>query len=256
MKILLWNINGIRAIIKKQVKDNLLFLDYINKSNCDIICFNETKISETDMQKLNILSKYPYQYHAFSSTKKGYSGVSTYSKIKPLKQYIFSENLEGRVIGLEYEKYILINVYQPNAGAKLNRLEYRTHKWDKLFKQYINKLQKIKPVIIAGDLNVAYTELDVANAHKHEHSAGYTIQERNAFDELLVNYNLIDSWRYLHPNKIEYTYFDYRSKARIHNRGWRIDYFLCSKKIIKHIKYVNIQSNVFGSDHLPIICNI
>lgn len=256
MKILFWNINGIRAILKKNVNDQQSFEKYLISTRSDIICFNETKITGAIMDKITILESYPYVYHAYSETKKGYSGVSIYSKIKPLKQYTFSENEEGRVLGLEFESFILINVYQPNAGSKLQRLQYRCSVWKSKFKSYIQRLQKIKPVIIAGDMNVAFTEMDVANASKHETSAGYTIEERSAFEDLLVNCKLIDSWRYLNPSKIQYTYFDYRSKARDHNRGWRIDYFLVSKRIIKKISKVTIQSNIYGSDHLPIICNL
>ncbi len=256
MKIFIWNVNGIRAIIKKNVNNDTLFLDYLNKINCDIICFNETKISKADMSKLNILQNYPYQYHAHSIIKKGYSGVSIYSKLSPLKSYEFPENDEGRVIGLEYDKFILINVYQPNSGNKLVRLDYRINNWSKIFQKYVNRLQKIKPVIIVGDLNVAASEIDIANPDKHLNSAGYTIDERNAFYNLLESSKLIDSWRYLHPNKIEYTYFDYRSKARKYNRGWRIDYCLVDKKIINYINTVTIQSNIIGSDHIPLIANL
>jgi exodeoxyribonuclease-3 len=254
MKILLWNINGIRAIIKKKVKDELTFEEYLTSTNSDIICFNETKISSNLIHTINILELYPYVYHSHSEIKKGYSGVSIYSKIKPNKQTSI-HNDEGRLIVLEFDKFILVNVYQPNAGSKLARLNYRTDIWDNYFINLIKKLQKKNNVIIVGDMNVAHTEMDIKNPDKHLHSAGFTIEERNNFNTLLDSNNLIDAWRHNHPHTIAYTYFDYRSRARERNSGWRLDYLLTSEKILKKIKKIYID-NIFGSDHLPLITDI
>ncbi len=256
MRVMIWNVNGIRAIQKKRVLDDLDFESYISSSNCDIVCFNETKICLDKLQKLNLFTDYLYQYHSNSCNKKGYSGVSIYSKIMPLKEHAFAENSEGRVVCLEYHKFILVAVYQPNSGSTLARIEYRVNKWATVFLQFIKRLQKSKPVMIVGDMNVARSSLDVKDASRHTHSAGYTESERIAFDKLLNDCNLVDSWRIRHPNSVEYTYFDYRSRARERNAGWRIDYVLCSSALDSLIKSVSICSNVMGSDHVPLICEL
>ena len=255
MKILLWNINGIRAIIKKKVDKNNSFEDYLIKSKADIICFNETKITNIDMDKINILKNYKYTYHAHSTKRKGYSGVSIYSKHEPLNKFELPNDDEGRVVALEFNKFIIINVYQPNSGAKLQRLDYRVNEWKHTFDKFILKMKKIKPVILVGDMNVAHEPIDIKYPEKHEQNAGYTLKERNVFSNLINKYELIDSWRKLHPNKIEYTYFDYRTKARSRNAGWRLDYILVSKYLFKYIKKVDIDSDIIGSDHIPVIAN-
>ncbi len=257
MKIILWNINGLRAIIKKIVKAKLTFEKYLINTKADIICFNETKISEDNMALIEILKEYKYTFHAYSTIKKGYSGVSIYSKIKPLHSYYLDNDLEGRIVCLEFDNYILINVYQPNSGTKLNRLSYRIDEWSYIFQQFINKVKKInKYMIITGDMNVAHTDLDIKYPEKHKKTAGCTEIEQSKLTELLETNNLIDAWRYHYPQKIQYSYFDYRSRGRDHNRGFRLDYFLISKKCISKVKKIKINSDVYGSDHLPVILNI
>ncbi len=255
MKILLWNINGIRAIIKKKVKPNVKFEEYIKKY--DIICLNEIKITERDLEKINILIEtHPYQYFAHSLNKKGYSGVSILSKFKPIKKIKTFTYDEGRLIVLEFDTYILVVVYSPNAGIKLKRLDFKLE-FNKKFIKLINRLQSIKPIIIAGDLNVAHKDIDLYKPEIHHDMAGFTDEEREDFTNLLDKEQLIDVWRDKHPDKIQYSYFNYRTKARERgNRGWRIDYILVSKEINHLVKKIKIDDTVYGSDHLSLIMNI
>jgi exodeoxyribonuclease-3 len=159
---------------------------------------------------------------------------------------------EGRIIVVEIKNYYIINVYTPNSGEGLHRLDWRTNIWDKAFISYMNKLQKIKPIIICGDLNVAHNEIDLKNPKTNVKTAGFTKEERESFNILLNDLKLIDVYRTLYPNKIEYTYWSYKYKARSRNIGWRIDYFLITEKIIKNIKTCHIIQNILGSDHAPI----
>lgn len=256
IKILHWNINGIRAIMKKKVYQGLSFESSINKENADIIVFNETKISD-DTRTNNgpvccLFKKYPYQYHAHA-IKKGYSGVSVYSKIQPVK-LLNIDNDEGRLVALEYSKFILIATYVPNSGAKLDRLNYRTKEWDKQFLQMCKRLNKRKPLIVVGDLNVAHMDLDISHPEKHHMSPGFTDSERGNFDRLLRSCNLLDTWRIQNDRKVAYTYFDYRTRARQRNAGWRIDYILISGSIQSKLIDSKILDKWVGSDHLPIVC--
>lgn len=260
MKILHWNINGLRAIIKKntiidnKVKKDNTFENFIYNEDADIVCFNETKICEEKMKENGpILVNYQYQYYTHCKTKKGYSGVTIFSKIKPIRQLNDFDDEEGRLICLEYKEYYLIATYVPNSGAALKRLSYRVNQWDKQFKSYINKLMKSKEVIIVGDLNVANEKIDVFKPETHLKSAGFTIEERDSFKNLLKETKLIDTYRYLYPTKQEYTYYNYRTKARLYNSGWRIDYCLVSNKLKNKIKSNKILKKIYGSDHLPIL---
>lgn len=257
MKILLWNINGIRAISKKNVLPNKTFSDFIK--SYDIIVFNETKIDCKKLEELSHLIPENYHaYHSCCSTKKGYSGVSVMSKSAAIRRIEpdFKDN-EGRLVILEYPKFILIGVYVPNSGStdlktkKPKRLPYRIN-WNDKFQSMITRLEKTKPVIVAGDMNVAFTEMDVHQSGRNKKHAGYTDEERNGFANLLQETTLIDLWRRMHPSKVQYTYFDYRTKARNRNAGWRIDYILISKSIYRLIKSCNILGNVIGSDHVPL----
>lgn len=250
IKIFHWNINGIRAILKKEI-DNTSFEQFIDNQHADIVAFNETKICSNSMCSIEILKSYPYQYHAHAS-KRGYSGVSVYSKIEPIKQIKTNIDEEGRIIVLEYAKFIFIAVYVPNSGAKLARLSYRTTDWDNKFLKLCKQLEKRKPIIIAGDMNVAYMDIDVNHPERHKQSAGFTDNERGNFDKLLRTCDLLDSWRISHLDKIGYTYFDYRTRARERNAGWRIDYILISSKLQKNIIRSQIMTNIYGSDHIPI----
>jgi exodeoxyribonuclease-3 len=261
MKIIAWNINGIRAAIKKPYLYNL-----INTENPDIFCLGETKMScpheHIDIIiKENIKKKY-YSYWSLCNTKKGYSGTIIFTKIKPLN-IIYGLNInnieydnEGRVITCEYNKYYLIHVYTPNSGQNLSRLEFRTEIWDIKFKEYIQKLQEHKNIILCGDLNVAHTEIDLKNPKANERTAGYTIEERNNFNLLLNDTKLIDAFRFKQPTEIKYSYWSYKFKARQNNNGWRIDYFLLSDTLKTKIISNDILTNILGSDHAPIILQI
>jgi exodeoxyribonuclease-3 len=261
MKIIAWNINGIKAMLKK---NNLT--DLINSENPDIFCLGETKIScpfiniKEELDK-KIKENY-YSYWSPCKTKKGYSGTAIFSKIEPL-DVIYGLKInnidyddEGRVITCEYKKYYLIHVYTPNSGEALKRLDFRVKTWDKMFIKYINILQEKKPVIICGDLNVAHKEIDIKNSKTNLQSAGFTIEERESFDILLSDLNVIDTFRYLKPLEIKYSFWSYRFKSREKNAGWRLDYFLLSKKLLKKIINSDIIIDIMGSDHAPIILEI
>lgn len=258
MRLLLWNVNGLRAISKKVVQGDLTFEQFI--SNYDVVVLNETKISERQLQcNASLLPDAFMGYHSHSIAKQGYSGVSILTKTPPLRRIMptFVDN-EGRLVILEFESLILIGVYTPNAGVadKSTRLparhDHRTTKWDVEFRQMCIKLEKKKPIVVMGDLNVAATEMDLHAPTKMVRHAGFTIEERNNFCNLLQDTTLIDAWRRKHPSKIEYSYFDYRSRARQRNAGWRIDYALVSKSIYAKIGSCVIMSDVYGSDHVPL----
>lgn len=263
MIICTWNINGLRSILKKDFiqhnkksKTNT-FSTFVEESNYDIICFNETKISDEKMKEFSdILPSYPYRYYTHSQKKLGYSGVSIYSKIEPIQEIETFDDNEGRILCIEFQPFYLVAVYTPNAGSHLQRLEYRTKEWDKQFRSFVKRLLKTKEVIIAGDLNVAYEDIDIHKPDIHRNkSAGFTDAERSNFGKLL-ELGLIDSFRYMNPTSKEYTYFDYRSRARMRNAGWRIDYILVSEKLKKKIISSYIDPTVYGSDHIPIISEI
>lgn len=258
-----WNVNGLRSILKKEFiqhnkkeKSNT-FEKYIEESPFDIICFNETKISDDKMKEYeHILPSYPYRYYTHSQKKLGYSGVSIYSKINPIQEIETFEDDEGRIICLEFKTYYLVAVYTPNAGSHLQRLEYRTKEWDKQFRGYIKKLQKHKHVIIAGDLNVANEDMDIHKPEAHRNkSAGFTDAERFNFKQI-IKLGMMDTFRYMNPSSKEFTYFDYRSRARMRNAGWRIDYILVSEELKNKLRSAYIENHVYGSDHLPMIVDI
>lgn len=261
MKIIAWNVNGIRAILKK--KD---FIDLLNDENPDIFCMGETKIScpydavEDDIHK-KLNNKY-FIYWSPCKVKAGYSGTAILTKKEPLN-IIYGLNIgdkeyddEGRVITCEYSKFYLIHVYTPNSGELLKRLEYRTKTWDHAFIKYINKLQEKKKVILCGDLNVAHKEIDLKNPKTNLRSAGFTIEERTSFDNLLDKTGLVDSFREIHSETIKYSYWSYRQKARERDAGWRIDYFLVPKLFLKKINKSDILTEIYGSDHAPVILEI
>ena len=257
MKIIAWNVNGIRSLLKTEHLDNL-----INAENPDIFCMGETKIScPYDEVETEIVKKFPqfkYRYWSPCKTKKGYSGTSIFSIKKPisigygLKDKNKEIDDEGRVITLEYKNIYLIHVYTPNSGQALARLEWRTNTWDRAFETYIKDLKKIKPVIVCGDLNVARQPIDLKNPKTNLKTAGFTIEERESFEKLILNTELIDSYRYLYPEKIEYSYWSYMRNSREKNIGWRIDYFLIDPKLKNKLKESTIITNIFGSDHAPI----
>jgi exodeoxyribonuclease III len=259
MKIIAWNVNSLRSIIKH---------DYLNKlllnENPDILCLSETKLSDLDIDDYfkNNYEQYKYRYWHNSKIKLGYSGTAIFMKKKPIK-VIFGLNdidNEGRVITIQINKNLwLLHLYNINAGIGLSRLNYKITVWNKILSEYINELLKLtKKLIICGDLNVAHKIIDIKNSKSNIKSAGFTIEERDAFTELLLKYNLIDTFRLLYPETIKYTYWSYKNKAREKNVGWRLDYFLINnlKSFINKIKNCNILDTYYGSDHCPIILEL
>ena len=247
MKIISWNVNGIRACVNKG------FLDYFKEVDADIFCLQETKLQKGQID----LDLEGYYQHWNYADKKGYSGTAIFSKQKPLNVIYGINNKEvetpneGRVITLEFEDFYMITVYTPNSQNELKRLDYRM-KWDDAFRSYIKELDDKKPVILCGDLNVAHTEIDLKNPKSNRRNAGFTDEERNKFSELL-DAGFIDTYRYFNPDKTEaYSWWSYRFKAREKNNGWRIDYFCASEKIKDRLVSADIHKDVLGSDHCPV----
>ena len=245
MKLISWNVNGIRACLNKGV------LDFFNEEKADIFCIQETKMQEGQAE-LKLEGYYQYWN---SAEKKGYSGTAIFTKIKPLNvSYgigIEEHDKEGRVITLEFDKFYMVNVYTPNSKRELERLEYRMV-WEDEFRKYLLKLNETKPVIMCGDLNVAHKEIDLKNPKTNRHNAGFTDEERNKMTELL-NSGFTDSFRYLYPEKENiYSWWSYMFHAREKNAGWRIDYFIVSKLIETKIKEAKIYTEILGSDHCPV----
>lgn len=248
MKLISWNINGIRAITKKN------FFEDISKLNPDILCLQETKAQNDEVEKALAPMKEYYQYYN-SAERKGYSGVAILSKVKPISvtndMGIEEHDKEGRVICAEFDTFYLVNVYVPNSGSELVRLDYRK-KWDADFLNYLKNLEKTKSVILCGDLNVAHQAIDLKNdKSNYNKTAGYTQVEIDGMDNLL-DAGLVDSFRHFHPEKVEYTFWSYRFKSRERNTGWRIDYFLLSNRLMDQVNKVEILSEYYGSDHCPI----
>jgi len=246
MKFISWNVNGIRAVIKKG------FYEFVNEYNPDIICLQETKAhkEQVDLQ----LDKYPYQYWN-SAIKKGYSSTAIFSKIKPIDvindMNIKEHDSEGRVITMELKDYYLVTVYTPNSKRELLRLSYRQG-WDKDFLKFIKKLEKKKPVIFCGDLNVAHKEIDLKNPSTNHFNPGFTDEERKGFTNI-VNAGFIDTFREFTDVGDHYTWWSYMFQARKRNIGWRIDYFCISEILKSKLKKSYILKDVLGSDHAPVV---
>ena len=249
MKIISWNVNGIRAAINKG------FYSSMSKVNPDIICLQETK-AHKDQVNL-ILDDYPYKFWN-SAQKKGYSGTAIFSKIEPVKHIydigIEEHDQEGRVIALEFDSYFLVTVYTPNSKRKLLRLEYR-QKWDKDFLKYLKKLEKKKPVIFCGDLNVAHTEIDLKNPKTNKTNPGFTNEERSNFTNI-IEAGFIDTFREFTKDGGHYTWWSYMFQARKKDIGWRIDYFCVSEILKKKLNNSTILKDVMGSDHCPVMLEI
>ena len=238
MKFVSWNVNGLRACLKK-----------------DFIAVQETKMQPE--QAIIELNNYKQFWN--SADKKGYSGTAIFTRLNPINTTygigIDEHDHEGRVITLEFDSFFFVNVYTPNSRHQLERLDYRMM-WDDAFRNYVSNLDKQKPVIICGDLNAAHNEIDLKNPASNHHSNGFTDEERGKFTELL-NAGFVDSFRLLYPNVTgAYTWWSYLRKARINNSGWRIDYFLVSERIKHLIKDSQILSDILGSDHCPVCLNI
>lgn len=258
MKVIAWNVNGIRSLLKTDYLYKL-----IEEENPSIICFGETKIScpfiDVQEELKDKIKSLKYRYWSPCKSKGGYSGTAIFSKKKPnnvefglLDSDGKELDDEGRVICMEFEKFFLLHCYTPNSGVELARLNFRTKVWDVAFKNYIIKLQKKKNVIVCGDLNVAHKEIDLKNPKTNLKTAGYTKEERASFETLLEEAKLVDTYRHLNPEKVEYSYWSYRFNSRKKNTGWRIDYFLVSEKYIKNIKKSLILTEILGSDHAPV----
>lgn len=260
MKFISWNVNGLRACVGKDFEQAFLALD------ADFFCLQETKMQagQLDLEFLGYRSYWNY------AEKKGYSGTAIYTKHEPLSvAYGMGEpvadadgrctmryddasiyNNEGRMITLEYEAFYLVNVYVPNSQDGLKRLDYRME-WEDAFRSYIIALDKKKPVIICGDLNVAHKEIDLKNPKTNRRNPGFTDEEREKFTTLL-GAGFIDTFRTLHPEDIVYSWWSYRFKAREKNTGWRIDYFVCSERLLPKVAEAKIHTDIYGSDHCPV----
>ena len=244
MKFASWNVNGLRACLKKD------FMASYAKLDADIFAIQETKMQEGQA----IIDIKECSQYWNSAEKKGYSGTAVFTKIQPRSVTygigIDEHDHEGRVITLGFTDFYFVNVYTPNS-RNLERLDYRLT-WEDAFREYLQKLDLIKPVIICGDLNVAHKEIDLKNPSSNHHSAGFTDEERGKFDELLQA-GFTDTFRYLYPEKkAAYTWWSYLRKARLNNAGWRIDYFLVSNRIAEKISAATIESEIYGSDHCPV----
>ena len=246
MKLISWNVNGLRACVQKG------FLDYFKSANADIFCIQETKLQEGQIQ-LDDLEGYS-QYWNYAE-KKGYSGVAMFTKTQPISvsygMGIDEYDTEGRLITAEFADFYIITCYTPNSQQELKRLDFRV-KWENELRKYIAELEKMKPVILCGDLNVAHQEIDLKNPKTNRKNAGFTDEEREEMTKLL-NQGYIDTFRYLHPDVTgEYSWWSYRFKAREKNAGWRIDYFIVSRRIADRIRAAEIHNEIFGSDHCPV----
>ena len=249
MKLISWNVNGIRACVKKG------FINYFIETKADIFCVQETKCQEGQIQ-LELEGYHQYWNYA---ERKGYSGTAVFTKEAPLTvKYglgIEEHDLEGRVITLEFEKFYLVNVYTPNSKRDLTRLGYRLS-WEEEIRKYLRELDMRKPVILCGDLNVAHQEIDLKNARPNRGNSGFTDEERGKMSELLDN-GFLDSFRYKYPDREgAYSWWSYMSTVRERNIGWRIDYFIVSDRLKEVIKEAKIDSNVFGSDHCPVVLEL
>ncbi len=244
MKIITFNVNGIRAAMSKGL------LDYLGSSEADLICLQETKMQPGQAE----IELPGYEQYWNSAIKKGYSGTAIFAKQTPLGVHLDIDaeghDTEGRAITLEYPGFYMVTNYTPNAQDGLARIEYRLA-WEEANRSYLCKLDSSKPVILCGDLNVAHNEIDLKNPKTNRGNAGFSDEERDAFGKLLAC-GFTDSYRYLYPERVEYTWWSYRMKARERNAGWRIDYFLVSDRIADKIKDVVIRNDIFGSDHCPV----
>lgn len=249
MKFISWNVNGIRACVGKG------FLDYFKESDADIFCIQESKLQEG---QLTLVLEGYHQYWNYAE-RKGYSGTAVFTKEKPLSVTyginIPEHDTEGRVITLEFEQFYFVTVYTPNSQNELKRLDYRME-WEDMFREYLNRLDEKKPVVVCGDMNVAHKEIDLKNPKTNQKNAGFTKEEREKFSKLLDS-GFIDTFRYFYPEQEGiYSWWSYRFSARAKNAGWRIDYFLVSKRLEDKLQGAAIHTEVMGSDHCPVELDI
>lgn len=264
MKLYSWNVNGIRAVINKNA-----FQDFIAKHDPDILCLQETKAQQGQAE----IDLPQYEEFWNSAVKKGYSGTAIFTKVKPLRTIDnFSEeiakkydlagdgygdvNAEGRVLSAEFDNFWVVTVYTPNSKGDLSRLELRHKQWDPAFLEHVNELQRTKPILFCGDLNVAHKEIDLARPKENVGKHGFTDEEREGFDNIL-SAGFIDTFRQLHPHKTDtYSWWTHWANARARNVGWRIDYWLASESLVDNIKSAEIHDKVLGSDHCPVSIEI
>lgn len=248
MKLVSWNVNGLRAVCQKD------FDGIFNSLDADIVCLQETKLQEGQID----ISFLGYESYWSYAEKKGYSGTVVFTRVSPLRRVdvpvldadVFPGN-EGRLVVLEYEEFFLVNCYTPNAQDGLRRLDFRMQ-WEDYLRRYLCELDAQKPVVYCGDLNVAHQEIDLKNPKTNHQNAGFSDEERGKMTELL-GAGFVDTFRYLNPNvEGAYTWWSYRFKAREKNTGWRIDYFICSDRLKDHIRHSIIHNEIFGSDHCPV----
>ena len=248
MKLISWNVNGLRAVMNKN------FMEFFNEADADIFCLQETKLQEGQIE-MDLPGYHQYWNYA---DKKGYSGTAIFTKKEPLSvtygMGIDEHDHEGRVITLEFDDFYFITVYVPNSQDGLKRLDYRM-KWEDDFLGYLKGLEKTKPVVFCGDLNVAHEEIDLKNPKTNRKNAGFTDEERSKMTALL-DAGFTDTFRYFYPEQVTYSWWSYRFKAREKNAGWRIDYFICSDALRDRLKDAKIHTEVMGSDHCPVELDI
>ncbi len=254
MKIYSWNVNGLRAVIRKGS-----LKDFISNEQPDILCLQETKAKQGQAE----IDLPEYEELWNSADRPGYAGTAIFTKIKPLsirndlptdlslKDDFGDPLVEGRVLMAEFDNFYLVDVYTPNSKNALERLNLRKNLWDPEFLKYLKELEKTKPVVVCGDFNAAHEEIDIARPKTNHHSAGFTDEERQGISNL-VNAGLVDTFRFLHPEEVRYTWWSHWGKARENNVGWRIDYFFISKELQKNLKSAEIYEHYQGSDHCPI----
>ncbi len=245
MKLISWNVNGLRAVLRKN------FLDFLSEEDPDILCLQETRLGDGDIEQLWPVSYTTYWSHA---TKRGYAGTAIFTKVRPKKIKtgigIPSHDGEGRVLTAEFDDFFVVNVYVPNSQRDLGRLDYR-QEWDRDFLRYLKKLERRKPVVFCGDLNVAHTELDLANPKANVRSHGFTVEERAGFSAF-VRRGFLDAFREFEKGGGHYTWWSQRPGVRARNIGWRLDYFLISAALRPRLKAAFIRPKVMGSDHCPV----
>lgn len=248
MKLISWNVNGLRAVMNKN------FMEFFNEADADVFCLQETKLQEGQIE-MDLPGYHQYWNYA---DKKGYSGTAIFTKKEPLSvtygMGIDEHDHEGRVITLEFDDFYFITVYVPNSQDGLKRLDYRM-KWEDDFLVYLKELEKTKPVVFCGDLNVAHEEIDLKNPKTNRKNAGFTDEERSKMTALLAA-GFTDTFRYFYPEQVTYSWWSYRFKAREKNAGWRIDYFICSDALRDRLKDAKIHTDVMGSDHCPVELDI
>ena len=254
MKIFSWNVNGLRAVIRKGALQ-----DFLNQHNPDILCLQETKAKQGQAE----IDLPEYEELWNSAERAGYSGTAIFSRIKPLSvrydlptEIGFADEFgdplaEGRVLTAEFEEFYLVDVYTPNSKNELERLNLRKNKWDPEFLRYLKELEAVKPVVVCGDFNAAHEEIDIARPATNHHSAGFTDEERQGITNL-IKARFMDTFRSLHPDEVRYTWWSHWGHARANNVGWRIDYFFVSESLRQNLKSAEIYENVMGSDHCPI----